>query len=149
MVVSQYTTAHSYSNCSPVEFRAKKLVTEPMVALRSSDIILVTILFRPLSFPYAMSYRVFGPHINSNKVYEVVAEPVVKIAMKGVNGVSMWRDNLLSNIGLVLPGCWFGYGQKRIVLAMQENGIGLFPDVGFAYMAVKIPGKYLLVLILD
>ncbi|XWS56259.1 hypothetical protein CRYUN_Cryun09bG0070600 [Craigia yunnanensis] len=30
--------------------------------------------------------RVFGPHATSQEVYEVVAKPVVKAAMEGVNG---------------------------------------------------------------
>ena len=31
-----------------------------------------------------MANRVFGPHTNSNEVYEVAAKPVVKTAMEGV-----------------------------------------------------------------
>ena len=36
-----------------------------------------------------MADRVFGPHTNSDEVYEVAAKPVVKAAMEGVN------DNLI------------------------------------------------------
>lgn len=31
--------------------------------------------------------RVFGPHANSQDVYDVAARPVVKAAMEGVNGM--------------------------------------------------------------
>ena len=31
--------------------------------------------------------KVFGPHTNSQEVYDVAAKPVVKAAMEGVNGI--------------------------------------------------------------
>lgn len=35
---------------------------------------------------WLMADRVFGPHTNSDEVYDVAAKPVVKTAMEGVNG---------------------------------------------------------------
>lgn len=32
--------------------------------------------------------KVFGPHSNSQEVYDVAAKPVVKAAMEGVNGMN-------------------------------------------------------------
>ncbi|KAK7283524.1 hypothetical protein RIF29_13094 [Crotalaria pallida] len=101
-----------YGSTSPVAFGAEELMAEPVDSSRSGDSISVTIRFRPLSereyqkgdeiawyadgdkmvrneFNPATAYgfdRVFGPHTNTEEVYEVAAKPVVKAAMEGING---------------------------------------------------------------
>ncbi|KAJ4716594.1 Kinesin-like protein [Melia azedarach] len=97
----------------PVSFPAEELIAEPLdTQQRSGDSISVTIRFRPLSerefqrgdeiawyadgdkivrneYNPATAYafdKVFGPHSNSQEVYDVAAKPVVKAAMEGVNG---------------------------------------------------------------
>ncbi|KAG4973776.1 hypothetical protein JHK82_030688 [Glycine max] len=107
------SVCYDYGNPSPVEFGMdEEVITEPVDSSRARDSISVTIRFRPLSereyqrgdeiawyadgdkivrneYNPATAYafdRVFGPHTNSDEVYEVAAKPVVKAAMEGVNG---------------------------------------------------------------
>ncbi|KAH9657016.1 kinesin-like protein KIN-7D [Citrus sinensis] len=112
---SMYNSPRGYSAraAPPVIFPSEELMAEPLDApQRSGDSISVTIRFRPLSerefqrgdeiawyadgdkivrneYNPATAYafdRVFGPHANSQEVYDVAARPVVKAAMEGVNG---------------------------------------------------------------
>ncbi|CAL0304256.1 unnamed protein product [Lupinus luteus] len=106
----------AYYDCgdstSQMEFGMEENIAEPLDSSSSHDSISVTIRFRPLSdreyqrgdeiawyadddkivrneYNPATAYaydRVFGPHTNTDEVYEVAAKPVVKAAMEGING---------------------------------------------------------------
>uniref|UniRef100_A0A0V0IXA3 Putative centromere-associated protein E-like n=1 Tax=Solanum chacoense TaxID=4108 RepID=A0A0V0IXA3_SOLCH len=105
--------SQGYENRTPVSYPSEEeLIDEPADESRSGDSISVTVRFRPMSereyhkgdeiawyadggktvrneYNPATAYafdRVFGPQTNTQDVYEVAAQPVVKAAMEGIHG---------------------------------------------------------------
>ncbi|CAN1791440.1 Kinesin-like protein KIN-7D, mitochondrial [Linum perenne] len=106
------SSSGGYGSCTPVGYGSEELIAEPVDASSSGESISVTIRFRPLSerefqrgdeiawyadgdkavrneYNPATAYafdKVFGPHTNTEDVYDIAARPVVKAAMEGING---------------------------------------------------------------
>lgn len=73
----------------------------------------------------------FGIGLSGHGRYRIVTE--VSLCFAGLN-LSMLMSIFILFFRIVDM-------YQRTVLAMPENGIGLFPDVGFSYIAAQSPGK--------
>lgn len=81
----------------------------------------------------------FGVGLSSHGRYRVVTE--VRTDLFAVHKSFILHFKLLISLQ-ILSNVLFLYKSldQRTVIAMPENGIGLFPDVGFSYIAAQGPG---------
>lgn len=78
----------------------------------------------------------FGIGLSGHGHYRLITEVLWFVDFTFKTFYSNYNGNIIFLILNFLP-----HISQRTVLAMPENGIGLFPDVGFAYIAAQSPGE--------